>query len=238
MEAFWYDRELNFLESLVRISGFEVLKEAYEAREGVLLFSGHIGSTGLFFAVTGKMGIKMNIIGRSIDPGENPLHPAALTYNKNRVRWIEEAVGNPFLLTGRGSYPVMREKLDKGEVLLMLIDVVPLFVRRTLTVTFFRRPAAFPYGIASLYRQTRARLLQWTIHRNDEVGRQEIEIQDVTEQVDRSRNETEIVQRLVGLLQEKIRLYPGHWLLWDSLEHFYTAVQASNSRELSLLTVE
>ena len=125
MEAFWYRNPLSFFQRFVRIDGLDLLQEARESRQGVLLFSGHMGSTGLFFALMGKHGIRLNVVGRSIEPNENPLHPAVLHYNRKRVRWIEETVGRPFLLIGRGNYPVIQEKLEQGEVIVILIDVLP-----------------------------------------------------------------------------------------------------------------
>ncbi len=111
MEAFWYRNPSSFFEDFVEISGLEVLKEAVGSKAGVLLVSGHFGSTGLFFTVVGKQGIKINIVGRPIESQENPLHPARLRYNRKRVRWIEEAVNRPSLLTGKGNYPILLDKL-------------------------------------------------------------------------------------------------------------------------------
>ena len=223
MEAFWYRNPLSFFQKFVRIDGLDVLQEARESKRGILLFSGHMGSTGLFFALMGKHGIRLNIVARSIEPNENPLHPAVLRYNLKRVRRIEETVGRPFLLTGRGNYPVMREKLEKGEVIVIVIDVPPTLLRRAVRVRFLERQAFFADGIASLFQQTQARLLQWTIHRDEKSGRQKIEIVDVTRHTDPSLNRSEIVQSVVELLEEKIRRHPGHWLSWDSLEQFYSA---------------
>ncbi len=230
MEAFWYRNPLSFFQRFVRIDGLDLLQEARESRQGVLLFSGHMGSTGLFFARMGKHGIRLNVVGRSIEPNENPLHPAVLHYNRKRVRWIEETVGRPFLLIGRGNYPVIQEKLEQGEVIVILIDVLPTLLRRAVQVRFLDRQAFFADGIASLFQQTQARLLQWTIHRDENSGRQKIEILDVTRHTHPSLNRSEIVQKLVELLEEKIRRNPGHWLSWDSLEQFYSVPEVSDLR--------
>ena len=223
MEAFWYPKPLDHLQSFVRCTGLDLLREAAASGEGVLLFSSHMGSTGLFFVFTGKSGVPMNIVGRSIEPEDNPLHPAVLRYNRKRVRWIETAIGHPFLMTGRGNYYRLVEKLRAGEVVMMLADVVPTLVnpKHTSEVTFFGRRAWFPNGIASLFLTTGSRLLHWRIHRNKETGRQEIEISEVTDSFRPASGRAEFMQKLVELLEQDIRRYPDHWLSWDSLEHYF-----------------
>ena len=146
MEAYWYPKPLDHLQSFVRCTGLDTLREAASSGDGVLLFSSHMGSTGLFFVFAGKSGVSMNIVGRSIEPEDNPLHPAVLRYNRKRVRWIETAIGHPFLMTGRGNYSRLMEKLRAGEVVMMLADVVPTLVnpRHTTEVTFFGRRAWVP----------------------------------------------------------------------------------------------
>ena len=223
MEAFWYPNPLDDLQSFVRCAGLDTLREAAASGDGVLLFSSHMGSTGLFFVFTGKSGVPMNIVGRSIEPEDNPLHRSVLRYNRKRVRWIETAIGHPFLMTGRGNYSRLVEKLRAGEVVMMLADVVPTLVnpKHTTEVTFFGRRAWFPNGIASLFFATGSRLLHWRIHRSTETGHQEIEISEVTDSFRPAADRAEFMQKLVGLLEQDIHRYPDHWLSWDSLEHYF-----------------
>jgi lauroyl/myristoyl acyltransferase len=217
MEAFWYTRSTSFFDRIAEVRGLEALQAASRAGTGALLFSGHLGSTGLFFVILGKKGIEMNIIGRSIEPGENPLHPAVYRYARKRVGWIESAVKRPFLLTGKGNYPRIREKLNRGEIVMLLIDVVPYLLKRTVPVSFLGGAAEFGDGIASLFCETRAPLFQWTIHRE---GKNYIEIKEITDQVKELSSREQIMHKLVHLLEEKILLHPADWNQWDSLEHF------------------
>ena len=223
METFWYTRPPSFFEKITEVSGLEELRKAAKAGNGVLLFSGHFGNIGLFFVALGNKGIEMNIIGRSIEPGDNPLHPAELRYNRKRVRWIESAVRRPFILTGKGNYPLMREKLRQGEIVMILIDVAPYLLRRTVPVSFLGGQTLFGFGIASLYRETGAPVFQWTIRADN---RNRIEIEEVTDQVRDLGSEEEIMRKLAGLLEQKIFRYPDHWNQWDSLEHFHRGAQA------------
>ncbi len=223
MEAFWYSKPLSHLQSFVRCTGLGTLREAASSGNGVLLFSSHMGSTGLFLVFAGKSGVPMNIVARSIEPEDNPLHPALLRYSRKRVRWIETAIGHPLLITGRGNYSRLVEKLRAGGVIMMLIDVLPNLVnpKYTTEVTFFGRRAWFPNGIASLFFTTGSRLFHWRIHRNQKTGYQEIEISELTDSFRPAADRAQFMQKLVGLLEQDIRRYPDHWLSWDSLRHYY-----------------
>jgi lauroyl/myristoyl acyltransferase len=225
VEAYWFSEPLACLGRFTKISGLEVLKGAVDSGSGVLLFSGHLGSTSLFFSFVGKSGISMNIVGRSIDPEENPLHPREWAFNKKRVRWIEEAVGNPFLLTGKGNYSKMLGKLNAGEVLMLLIDVVPQLTRRHVPVQFFGKTARFADGIASLYRESNARLLNYLIRWDSASKAHSIEVRDLTGEVPRSSSNEFIMQALITRVEECIRLHPEHWWCWDSLEHYFQEEQ-------------
>ena len=182
-----------------------------------------VGSTGRCFVFAGKSGVPMDIVARSIEPEDNPLHPALLRYSRKRVRWIETAIGHPLLITGRGNYSRLVEKLRAGGVIMMLIDVLLTLVnpKYTTEVTFFGRRAWFPNGIASLFFATGPRLLHWRIHRNRETGCQEIEISEVTRFFRPAAGRAEFMQKLVALLEQDICRYPDHWLGWDSLKNYY-----------------
>lgn len=222
LEAFWYSRPLEFFDGFVDVTGLNELRRALEKKKGVLFFSGHMGSLGLCWCVVGKNGISLTIVARSLEPHENPLHPVAREYNRRKVAWIEESIGEPFLLTRRGNYHRTREKLNNGEVVMIAVDVLPdiLNSKYTVTVNLFETPAILANGIASLYKETEAQLVQWSIHRDNKTGRQKIELRDVTDQVDRSATPQQIVQILANLLEDKIRQHPAHWHVWDSVKHY------------------
>lgn len=230
MEASWFARPWSFLRRIVNIMGLETLSRDSDSKRGILLFSGHLGSTGLFFVTLGRKGYPIHIVGRSIEPDENPLHPAIFAYAQKRVRRLEQAAGNSLLLTGRGNYPVMKRKLRDGEVVMILIDVVPTLLKRTLPVRFLGFEALFGDGIASLYRETGARLVHWSIHYDGR--RHNIELQDVTAEVDSLISSQQIMQYLASRIEAQIRKHPDHWTLWDSLAQFRRAEQPAGIRQL------
>lgn len=232
LESFWYRRPLSFFEEFVEVSGLDLLRQAAASGRGVLLFSGHQGCTGLFFVVMGRHGIRLNIVGRSLDPEENPLHPAFCRYARKRVANVEEAVGAPFLLTGRGNYPKMLEMLRRGEILMMLIDVVPTLLKRTVPVQFLGRRTEFGTGLAQLYKATGARLLLWTIHQDLDTNQYHIEIEDVGAGIKRTDPPSRIMPMLASMIDEKIRRHPAEWNQWDSLSLFVEKPESKPMSEL------
>ncbi len=220
LESFWYRRPLSFFEQFVEVSGLSLLREAVAEGRGVLLFSGHVGCTGLFFVMMGLHGIRLNIVGRPLDPEQVQLPPALIAYARKRVHKIETVVREPFLLTGQGNYPLMLEKLRRGETLMMLIDVVPTLLKRRVSVEFLGLPCQFGDGIASLHKATGARLLEWNIHQDFETGVQRIEIRDPGLGDLSSRSNQEIIQSLARVVEARIRSHPEDWSQWDSLVHF------------------
>jgi lauroyl/myristoyl acyltransferase len=220
LEACWYDRPFSFFDGLADAQGRESLTDALQAGQGALLFSGHLGSTGFFFCYAGKSGIPMNIIGRPIDPEAIPLHPTVLEFNRRRVKGIEEAVSNPFILTGRGKFAEILEKLRRGEIVMSLVDVAPIGIKRTSPVVFLGLPARLPDGIAHIFRETGCRLIHWSIHHDPRRRRHSIRLQDVSREVIREEPRAAVLQKLVGCVERQILRHPEDWWCWDSLNHY------------------
>ncbi len=220
LESYWYRRPWSFFEPFVEISGLETLREAIARGRGVMLFSGHIGCTGLFFVAMGLNGVRLNIIGLPLDSGQIQFPAPFLAYAQNRVAGIERAIGAPFILTGRGNYPLMLEKLQAGEVLMILIDVIPGLVKRRVEVDFLGRPCWFGDGAVQLCRSTGARLLEWNIHQDLKSDRHRIEIRDPGVGDLASQSNQQAMAKLAAILDRRIRRHPEDWGQWDSLTLF------------------
>ncbi|MGH9341845.1 MAG: lysophospholipid acyltransferase family protein [Acidobacteriota bacterium] len=221
METFWYTRPPAFFERIVKIQGLDSLQQAVRSGDGVLLFSGHLGSTGLFFIIMGLRGIHLNIVGRPLDPEVNPLHPAVRRYAHRRVHWVESALERSFLLTGRGNYHQIRRRLGQGEIVMMLVDVIPTILKRTVPIQFLGRQAYFGDGVANLFRETGSRLFHWSIHQSWATNKHSIKIQELTAEVGVLHNSGEIMQTLAGVIEGHILSHPEDWSQWDSLGLFY-----------------
>jgi lauroyl/myristoyl acyltransferase len=224
MEAFWINRPLAFLDSVVEIRNLEALQSAALSGRGALFVSGHFGSLALPVSVIGKRGIPLNCVARSIEPQDNPLHPAQYRYACKRVRWIEQATQKPSVLAGHTSYFKVRKLLRGGQVITVLIDVLPVPARNRACVSFLGKDAFLGDGVARLYEDTGAHLLYWNCIHDSERRKLIVEIRDITEEVAKVADRAAVMQILAQLLSGGIARRPDHWMLWDSLVHFRPTV--------------
>ena len=229
MESYWFGRPLSFFEPRIRITGLDDLKASLESGQGVLLYTAHLGSTGFCLTVLGKMGFPINLVFRSLD--EVPGMPRSwYRYGKARIRRLEAAVRRPVIQSGRTLYFSMRRKLRQGEIVLMGLDVVPGYVKKTVTVDFLGKPCAFPEGLARLCLDTGARPVLWSIHQ-DSRRMHHAELQDISSRLKGLDDKQQVTQVLVHGIEQRIRRHPEDWLLWDSLTHFQSA---ANPQEADL----
>ncbi|MBI2821204.1 MAG: hypothetical protein HYX74_03170 [Acidobacteria bacterium] len=218
MESFWFDRTSEFFDRYVSVDGLENLRRAAHPG-GALLLLGHWGSACTLFVALGRRGVSFHIVGRPLERATDCLHPAHLRYGKKRVADIEKAVGHPFLYTGRGNFERMQDLLHAGQIIMIMFDVTPNILRHVRPVRFFDRTAYFADGVVRLQRQTGARLFRGSIRRQRHPPYQRIQIREVD--VASSTGDDELLQQLVGMLEEEIREDPSRWTLWDSLGWFY-----------------
>ena len=218
MFTYWLERELSFLLSLVTISGLEELKAAQAQGRGVIIATGHIGCVALLFTLLGRLGFHPYLVFQ--DPAELTTQSDSWKrYARARISRLERQVVRPILYTKRGHYPRMKTILRRGECLLLGFDIVPSLVERTVEVEFFGQPSVFPYGIASLYRQTGARVvLSWIQPQED--GSHNLEFKDITSVLEAANDRREVMQLLVNQLEGQIRQHPAAWQLWDSWNLF------------------
>jgi lauroyl/myristoyl acyltransferase len=221
MESYWFGRPREWLEALLEWNGLEELKEAQQDSRGILLFTGHVGSTGMFLTALGRNGMPVNLVFRSVEdiPG---MPESWYRYGKKRIALLEKAVHRPVIWAGRSNYFSMRQKLREGETVLMGIDVVPFFVRKAVRVSFLGRTCFFPDGLARLYLDTGARLFIWFAHQNAR-RIHEMTIREVTAELEGLSDREPITQRLVTLLEDRIRKHPEDWLEWEALHQFFAA---------------
>ncbi len=219
MESYWFDRPLPFFENLIDAEGLATLSRASQAGKGIVLYTGHIGSTGTCITLLGRLGFPINLVFRDTD--EIPGMPSSwYRYARKRVRLLAEACGRPVIHTGKANYFSMRRKLKAGEILIMGIDVVPEYVSRTVEVDFLGRRAHFPDGAARLHRDTGAASLLWH-NRWTESRRHSLQIEDISPTLDPEGDLQKDTQTLVAHLEKVIRAYPAEWLMWEALHQFY-----------------
>lgn len=219
LEFFWNRKPLSFFRRFIDFRGVESLRSALKSPKGVLLVCGHFGSFGLFMMLLGKLGIRLHVIGRPLD--QNPMHPAAWRFNRRLVARIEQEIGNPFILTGRGKYFEIRDRLLAAEGVLIMADVPPHLVKRKVPVSFLGQTGFFADGIVNLFKETGASLFCGSILRDQKSGRYQMEFRDVSSLFPRHEGKEILVQKMASMVERTILEHPQDWHFWDSLDHYY-----------------
>lgn len=203
---------LRKLERLVSIEGRHHLDACRARGNGAILFSNHAGTGALFLVAAGLLGHPVNIIGRSLDEADNPMHPVVRSYARRRVAWIEQHLGRRFIAPARGNLAALADLLRANEFVLTMLDVPPEIVRNRATVKFFGRDGLFPSGFARLARETGCALVpcekfytaDWS-HQRLIFGEPFFSSGDVDADV----------QTCVAHIERMIRSHPSQWWAWD-----------------------
>jgi len=201
------DEKLN---RLVELEGFEKLESAIAEGRGVILASGHLSNFPLAVVRLARAGVSVAVLRRKMSSA-----PAGRVLDG-----MCKQAGVTMINRERGAIGTSRW-LRKGGVLWLPLDQN---ARHGVLVEFFGRPAtAFP-GSVRLARAVGAPILPAFVRRASR-GRYVFEIEDPI-QLPRGKPTNEELaadlQRLTGILEERILSAPEHWLWahrrWRSAE--------------------
>jgi KDO2-lipid IV(A) lauroyltransferase len=207
------------LERFVTLEGREHLDAALAGGRGAIVFSSHYGSMCLAIIMLARLGYRMNVMSRSLEPDDNPLNEVVRRYGEAKVAELERICGIPFIITGKpGATERMRAALDAGEVLYMLLSVPPELARRRGRVRFLGHPAELPLGAEHLATQTGAPLVPFTVRRD--AGRIGHTL-TIGPRVPGPEAGEGTLQRCVDVLEAQIRTDPSQFFMWEYARSFW-----------------
>ncbi|MCK8827319.1 lysophospholipid acyltransferase family protein [Natroniella acetigena] len=192
--------EIDF-EQKIEVEGMEYLKEAYQQKQGVILFTGHFGNWELLGNYLTVLGYPMNAIARMYQNSK---------INQEILQIREERGANVYDKKGRGVKKAFRSLLKK-ECLLILGDQDAH--SKGEFVDFFGRLASTPKGPVVLAQKTGSLILPVYLVRED-LNQYRLMIEpplqvakDAT-----AKEQQDKLQQLTSSLEEKVREYPKQWL--------------------------
>jgi lauroyl/myristoyl acyltransferase len=207
------------LERFVAVRGREHLDAALAAGRGAIVFSAHYGAMCLAIILLARLGYRMNVMARSLEPDENPLHDVIRRYGEHKVAALERFIGSPFIIPGTPeAMQRIRAALAGGEVVYMLIDVPPELVRHRGRVQFLGHAAELPLGIEYLAGETGAALVPFVVRRDaHRLGHTLV----LREAVPGPADGPGALQRCVSVLEEEIRADPSQFFMWEYARSFW-----------------
>lgn len=222
VETFFYpDFTPAEMARFVAVRGREHLDAALAAGRGAIVFSAHYGCMCHAIVTLAYLGYRMNVIARSLEPDENPLHDVVRRYGEHKVAALERFIGSTFIIPGvPGAMERIRGALAAGQVVYMLIDVPPELVRHRGRVRFLGHAAELPLGIEYLAGETGAALVPFVVRRDpDRLGH----TLTLRERVPGPEAGAGTLQRCVDVLEEEIRIDPAQFFMWEYARSFWIA---------------
>ena len=190
------------LDSLVKISGEENLKEALTGGRGVILLTAHFGNWEMAAAALSRKGFPMNAIGaEQRDPRVT-----------DRIAELRESFGVKTISKGFDLKAALR-CLQRGEVLGILLDQDPR--QKGMVVPFLGLPASTPYGPVKMARKLGAAIVPLFIVRREDGIHHDLYLLPALEgEGGKSFGEDleKDVTRCNDLISEWICRFPDHWL--------------------------
>lgn len=219
-ETFFYpDLTRERLDRFVTIRGREHLEAALAGGHGAIVFSSHYGSMCLAIIALARLGYRMNVIARSLEPDDNPLHAVVRRYGEAKVAALEEICGIPFIIASKpGAMGRMRAALDAGEVLYILLSVPPELARHRGRVQFLGHGAELPLGAEYIATETGAPLVPFTVRRDPGGFRHTFTIHPRVPGPEAGEG---TLQRCVDVLEEQIRVDPSQFFMWEYARSFW-----------------
>lgn len=219
-EAFFYpELGVEGVERVLAVRGREHLDAALAGGRGAIVFSSHYGSMCLAIIALARLGYRMNVIARSLEPDDNPLHDVVRRYGERKVASLERIVGSPFIVSGTpDAMARIRAALGAGQVVYMLVDVPPELVRHRGRVRFLGHVAEFPLGIEYLASGTGAALVPFTVRR-DAPGR--THTLTMLPRVPGPEAGPGTLQRCIDVVEREIAVDPGQFFMWEYARSFW-----------------
>ena len=219
-ETFFYpDLERDTFTRFITVEGREHLDAALAGGRGAIIFSSHYGSLCLPIIALAHLGYRMNVIARSLEPDDNPLHEVVRHYGEAKVAALERITGIPFIIPGKpGAMERMRGALAAGEVLYILLSVPPELARHRGRVRFLGHPAELPLGAEFIATETGAPLVPFTVRRAaDRLGH----TLTLGARVPGPEAGEGTLQRCVDVLEREIRVDPSQFFMWEYARSFW-----------------
>lgn len=201
------------VDRFIQLEDFQHVTDARQAGRRVIISSGHFGRFWMAGVGMQAQGVSVGTITR--DGGETNEHglpEAEYQYRLKKLTWLQQCFGGPFLVEGDSARPIYRA-LDK-HVMGLFIDVPYTGDKNgCVSLPFLGSEARFPLGPAKVAKRAGALIVPFYVFESRAGLTAKYYSAIDTENLD----EQEIMQQLVGMLEQQILAFPEQWWLWQAL---------------------
>jgi hypothetical protein len=193
------------------LASFHAPRDEPAARAGAVYATFHLGSPILaYLYLCGARGVPARAIGRRLDPA-NRMPAAKRTFGRDKVAWVENFAGQPFLGVDAISIARAREHLLAGKSLYAAIDVPADVVARSSEIELFGERICIASGLIRLAALAGAPVQPIVaVHRG--AGFEVFYGQAIAPQ-----GEPQALALLAAEIASFVHRLPGEWWLWPYL---------------------
>ncbi|HIL78124.1 MAG TPA: lipid A biosynthesis acyltransferase [Methylococcales bacterium] len=201
------------VDRFIQLEDFQHVTDARQAGRRVVISSGHFGRFWMAGVGMQAQGVSVGTITR--DGGETNEHglpEAEYQYRLKKLAWLQQCFGGPFLVEGDSARPIYRA-LDEY-VMALFIDVPYIGDKNgCVSLPFLGGEARFPLGPAKVAKRASALIVPFYVFES----RAGLKAGFYPAIDTANLSEEEIMQQLVGTLEQQILAFPEQWWLWQAL---------------------
>lgn len=201
------------IDRFIQLEDFHYVADARQAERRVIISSGHFGRFWMAGVGMQAQGVSVGTITR--DGGETNEHglpDAEYQYRLKKLAWLQQCFGGPFLVEGDSARPIY--KALNEHVMGLFIDVPYVGDKNgCVRLPFLGGEARFPLGSAKIAKRAGALIVPFYVFESRAGLKAKYYPAIDTENL----SEQEIMQQLVGLLEQQVLAFPEQWWLWQAL---------------------
>ncbi|MBU0900268.1 lysophospholipid acyltransferase family protein [bacterium] len=183
----------------VTVEGLSYLKEALESKNGVIIFSAHLGNWELISLTLALAGYSMNVV----------VKRQSNKYIDGMINKIRKTKGVEVLISQTPKK--IGNLLQKGKIIVIAGDQSTS--KKGVKVKFFHKFITIPRGAAFLALRYKASLLP-TFDIREENNQHRIIINPPIAVNQKAISLEEVISCLMKKVEEYIKLYPDQWIWW------------------------
>ena len=217
MDVFWLEKmQPNIIDRLITLKGLDNYLSAKATGRPIILYTAHFGRLIMPAIALGIKGYETSALTAPISEA-NAGSLARYRYLKYKINQMQAIMRGDFVSSG-DSMRALYKILQRGDTLIVLIDVAPVPGQPYYEAPFLHGVARFPKGIVKLAIKTGAVLLPYFASEHEGLLTGEfLPALNIS-----SQSEEAILQSILEPVQEKIFQHPEQWWMWPWLNAFWT----------------
>ena len=217
MDVYWLEKmRPNSIDRFISLKGLDNYVSAKATGKPIILYTAHFGRLIMPAIALGLKGYETSALMVKVDENTAASH-AEYRYRTNKIEQMQNIMKGDFV-NSADSMRALYRVLQRGNTLIVLIDVAPVPGQPFYEAPFLLGAARFPKGIVKLALKTGALLVPYFTYEHE--GRLTGEFLPALSSAVQS--EVALLRHILEPVEEKIFEHPEQWWMWPWLNAFWT----------------